>query len=51
MTIDVSEANFESDVLARSAQGPVVVYLWSPRSDACVAVGEVVERMINATAG
>jgi len=51
MTIDVSEANFESDVLVRSAQGPVVVYLWSPRSDACVAVGEVVERLINATAG
>lgn len=32
--IEVTEANFEAEVLVRSAQVPVVVVLWSPRSDA-----------------
>ncbi len=33
---EITEANFEAEVLARSNQVPVVVVLWSPRSDACV---------------
>jgi putative thioredoxin len=33
---EVSEANFEAEVLIRSDEVPVVVALWSPRSDACV---------------
>lgn len=33
---EVTEANFENDVLIRSDEVPVVVLLWSPRSDACV---------------
>ena len=33
---EVTEANFEDQVLIRSDQVPVVVVLWSPRSDACV---------------
>lgn len=33
---EVTEANFEDEVLVRSDQVPVVVVLWSPRSDACV---------------
>lgn len=36
----VTETNFESDVLVRSTQVPVVVLLWSPRSEACVAMGD-----------
>ncbi len=32
----VTEANFEAEVLLRSEEVPVVVLLWSPRSDACV---------------
>lgn len=32
----VTEANFEPEVLLRSEEVPVVVLLWSPRSDACV---------------
>lgn len=32
----VTEANFEAEVLIRSEEVPVVVLLWSPRSDACV---------------
>ena len=38
--LEVTEANLESEVLARSNQLPVVVVLWSPRSDASVQLGE-----------
>jgi len=34
--LEVTEANFENEVLVRSDEVPVVVLLWSPRSDACV---------------
>lgn len=37
---EITEANFEAEVLARSNELPVVVLLWSPRSDACVQLGE-----------
>lgn len=33
---EITEANFEHEVLVRSDEVPVVVLLWSPRSDACV---------------
>ncbi|OBA63315.1 co-chaperone YbbN [Mycobacterium sp. 1100029.7] len=33
---EVTEANFEAEVLIRSDEVPVVVALWSPRSEACV---------------
>ncbi len=33
---EVNEANFEAEVLIRSDEVPVVVALWSPRSEACV---------------
>lgn len=38
--VEITEANFESDVLLRSEEVPVVVVLWSPRSDACVQLVE-----------
>jgi len=34
--VEVTEVNFEAEVLVRSNQVPVVVLLWSPRSEACV---------------
>lgn len=37
---EVTEANLEPEVLVRSGQVPVVVLLWTPRSDASVALGE-----------
>ncbi|WP_297735022.1 tetratricopeptide repeat protein [Mycobacterium sp.] len=37
---EVTEANFEEEVLIRSDEVPVVVVLWSPRSDACVQLLE-----------
>ena len=33
---EITEANFEEVVIVRSDEVPVVVALWSPRSDACV---------------
>lgn len=33
---EITEANFENDVLLRSDEMPVVVVLWSPRSEVCV---------------
>lgn len=34
--VEITEANFEAEVLVRSNQVPVVVVLWSPRSNVCV---------------
>jgi putative thioredoxin len=39
--VEVTEASFETDVLIRSGQVPVVVVLWSPRSDASVQLTEI----------
>ena len=42
---EVTEANFEAEVLVRSDEVPVVVLLWSPRSDACVQLVETLSGM------
>lgn len=39
--LEVTEANLEAEVLVRSSEMPVVVLLWSPRSDSSVQLGEV----------
>ncbi|MCW2650554.1 MAG: co-chaperone YbbN [Mycobacterium sp.] len=38
---EITEANFEAEVLARSNEVPVVVLLWSPRSDASAQLADV----------
>ncbi len=38
---EITEANLEAEVLVRSNEVPVVVLLWSPRSDSSVQLGEV----------
>jgi putative thioredoxin len=38
---EVTEVNFEAEVLGRSNEMPVVVVLWSPRSDASAQLAEV----------
>jgi putative thioredoxin len=38
--IEITEANFENEVLLRSNQAPVVVLLWSPRSDVCLQLAD-----------
>ncbi|BBZ32446.1 hypothetical protein MCNF_10510 [Mycolicibacterium confluentis] len=39
--VEVTEANFEAEVLVRSGQVPVVAVMWSPRSDSSVQLIEV----------
>jgi putative thioredoxin len=38
--VEITEANLEAEVLVRSSQVPVVVLLWSPRSDASIQLGD-----------
>ncbi|MCV7299167.1 tetratricopeptide repeat protein [Mycobacterium barrassiae] len=49
--VEVTEANLEAEVLVRSTQVPVVVLLWSPRSDASVQLGEVLGSLAAADGG
>ncbi|BBY14829.1 tetratricopeptide repeat protein [Mycolicibacterium litorale] len=49
--VEVTEANLEAEVLIRSSQVPVVVLLWSPRSDASVALGQTLADLAGADAG
>lgn len=49
--VEVSEANFEAEVLVRSNQVPVVVVLWSPRSKACVELVDTLAGLAEADAG
>jgi putative thioredoxin len=39
--VEVNEANFEDQVLLRSNQVPVVVLLWSPRSEVCLQLADI----------
>lgn len=39
--VEITEANFENEVLVRSNEVPVVVLLWSPRSDVCVQLADI----------
>ncbi|MEI6251510.1 MAG: co-chaperone YbbN, partial [Mycobacteriaceae bacterium] len=38
--VEITEANLEAEVLVRSGEVPVVVLLWSPRSDVCIALAD-----------
>ena len=49
--VEITEANLEDEVLVRSSQVPVVVLLWSPRSDASVALGDALAALANADGG
>jgi putative thioredoxin len=48
---EVTEANFEEEVLLRSNQVPVVVLLWSPRSDVCLQLADVLSGLAAADNG
>ncbi len=47
----ITEANFEDEVLVRSQQVPVVVLLWSPRSEACVQLADILAELAAADNG
>lgn len=38
--VEITEANLEAEVLVRSGDVPVVVLLWSPRSEVCIALAD-----------
>ena len=48
---EVTEANFEAEVLVRSGQVPVVVLLWSPRSESSAALGDALAGLAAADNG
>jgi putative thioredoxin len=48
---DVTDATFEQEVLARSAQVPVVVDLWAPWCGPCTTLGPIIEKVVAATDG
>ncbi|MUL67493.1 co-chaperone YbbN [Mycobacterium sp. CBMA 234] len=43
--IEITEANLEAEVLIRSGDVPVVVLLWSPRSDSSVQLGQALSAL------
>ena len=49
--VDVTEINFEAEVLVRSGEVPVVVLLWSPRSEACVQLADALAGLAAADNG
>jgi putative thioredoxin len=49
--VEVNEANFEQEVLLRSNQVPVVVLLWSPRSEVCLQLADILAGLAAADNG
>jgi putative thioredoxin len=49
--VEITEANFEDEVLVRSQQLPVVVLLWTPRSEACVQLADILSGLAAADNG
>jgi putative thioredoxin len=49
--VEITEANLEAEVLIRSSEVPVVVLLWSPRSEASAQLGDVLGQLAAADGG
>ena len=51
MYVDVTDATFEDEVLAKSTDAVVVVDLWAPWCGPCRTLGPIIERVVAATDG
>jgi putative thioredoxin len=49
--VEITEANLETEVLVRSSQVPVVVLLWSPRSEVSAQLGQALSSLADADGG
>jgi putative thioredoxin len=49
--MDVTDSTFQTDVLARSAEVPVIVDLWAPWCGPCTTLGPMLERAVAASDG
>jgi putative thioredoxin len=49
--VDVTDATFESEVMQRSKDVPVVVDLWAPWCGPCRTLGPIIEKVIDETDG
>ena len=51
MPIDVTDATFETDVLAQSEKVAVIVDLWAPWCGPCRSLGPIIEKVVDETNG
>jgi putative thioredoxin len=51
MTLDVTDATFDAEVMRRSHQTPVVVDLWAPWCGPCRTLGPMIEQVVDDTGG